>query len=172
MRRTLLFVLLSAFVVVLPLYHASADRSFATFFHKKPQATPQMEFKGEDDSLYNLSQFKGKVILVNIWATWCKPCLEEMLALDRLQKKLRQHNIEILPVSVDNKSVQEIEVFYDKLKVKHLPILIDQKRSYSQNDIMGLPSTLILNKEGQEVGRVVGAIDWDSQQVIDYLKAL
>ncbi len=150
-----------------------AQQSYAvnleSFFHKEPLEAPSYYFVDKTGKRYNLTQFKGKVILLNIWATWCIPCKEEMPALDSLQKNGKEHGIYILPVAIDKKSVDQIQNFYNLAGVKYLPVLKDFRRGYFGLGVQALPSTIILNRKGQEVARVTGAIDWDKPSVLKTL---
>lgn len=170
MMRTLLILFFFS-LLSLPAQQSHAV-DFESFFHKEPLEAPSYYFVDKTGKRYNLTQFKGKVILLNIWATWCMPCKEEMPALDNLQKNGKEHGIFILPVAIDNKSVDEIQQFYERIGVKYLPVLKDFRRGYFELGVQGLPSTIILNRKGQEVARVTGAIDWDSPSILKKLKDL
>lgn len=170
MMRLLILSFFVSVLYVMPMQAFAKD--FKEYFHAEPYPTPEIFFKDKKDRLYNLGQLKGKVILVNIWATWCQPCLEEMPALDKLQAMGKKDGIYIVPIAIDRASYEQIEEFYKRLKVKNLPVLKDFRKSYQNTTIQGLPSTLILNRKGEEVARVTGAIEWDSPKILEILKKL
>ncbi len=147
-------------------------KDFESYFHSKPLPTPEILFQDKEKRTYSLSKFKGKVLLVNIWATWCKPCVEEMPSLDRLQKSSQKDGIYVFPISLDQKPVEEIAAFFTRYKIKNLPVLKDYHRSFGNLSVQGLPTTIIINRKGEEVGRVTGAIEWDDPFILEYLKKL
>jgi thiol-disulfide isomerase/thioredoxin len=167
-RRTTLFCLL--FLLQPFILHA---QEFDSFFYEKPKAPPAIMFQDKEGKLiYNPSQFKGKVILINLWATWCRPCVDEMPSLSRLQEKVRKDDIYVLPVSIDTLSYEAIEAFLKKHKATALPALKDYRGSFRNTSVRGLPATLIINAKGQLVAEVIGAIEWDNEKVISRLKSL
>ena len=133
--------------------------------HPQPQNIPGMQFEELDGAPRALSDFRGKVVLLNYWATWCGPCVEEMPALERLQARLGGAEFTVLAVSVDRQGVEVVKPFVDRLGLKQLPIVLD-RRGVSMHDvgIRGLPTTLLIDREGREIGRIEGAAAWDSRQ--------
>ncbi len=118
-----------------------------------------------------LSDWQGKWVVLNFWATWCAPCRHEMPSLDRLQAAMPQ--IAVLPVATGRNSVEAIAKFYGEAGVTSLPVLRDPKSELARSmGVLGLPVTVILNPEGREVARLIGDAEWDSASAQAVLGAL
>ena len=118
-------------------------------------------FKNMSDKDINLIKYKGKLLLVNFWATWCEPCKEEMPSLDKLAVDKNFKNLEILPINIGQEKIEKIEEFYSKTKIKNLGIFYDTDVRLAKKFLLrGLPTTLIINKDGKEFARVVGSINF------------
>lgn len=132
---------------------------------------PELKFADEDGAPVTLEGFSGKVVLLNIWATWCVPCREEMPALDRLQGKLGGAEFEVLPLSIDQSGVNAVKSFYKEIGLKHLDIYIDETAQAGTSlGVIGIPTTLIVGPEGRELARRVGAAEWDSPEMVAFLE--
>jgi thiol-disulfide isomerase/thioredoxin len=117
---------------------------------------------GEEDKISN---YKGKVLLVNFWATWCAPCRKEMPSLDRLQGELGGEGFEVLAIGQDLQGMEKVTSFFEKLNLQNLAALNDKTvKSGRSSGVFGLPATILLNAEGQEVGRLVGPAEWDTPE--------
>ncbi|MAL79384.1 MAG: redoxin [Sneathiella sp.] len=124
--------------------------------------------RGEEEKL---SDYQGKVVLVNFWATWCGPCREEMPSLDRLQAELGGDDFVVLAVGQDLQGMEKVTQFFEKYEIRHLAPINDKSSQSSRSaGAFGLPSTLILNAEGKEVGRLVGPAEWDSLEAKALIK--
>lgn len=118
-----------------------------------------------------LSDFNGRGIVVNFWATWCAPCVHEMPQLDRLKFLLNDSDIEVLAVSEDRKGTAYVKKFLAKNKLHNLETLIDKNGMLIRAlKGRGLPTTVLFNRKGMEVGRVIGAAEWDSPEVLSYIR--
>ena len=118
-------------------------------------------FKNMSDKDINLIKYEGKLLLVNFWATWCEPCKEEMPSLDKLAVDKNFKNLEILPINIGQEKIEKIEEFYSKTKIKNLGIFYDTDVRLAKKFLLrGLPTTLIINKDGKEFARVVGSINF------------
>src|SRR3546814_2217971 len=105
------------------------------------------------------------MILLNIWATWCGPCREEMPTLDRLQARLGGPDFEVVALSIDRAGIAVVSEFYDEIRVQHLAEYIDESaKAAGQLNAVGLPTTLLIDREGQEIGRQVGPAEWDAHE--------
>jgi thiol-disulfide isomerase/thioredoxin len=132
-----------------------------------PKAIPPLEFEDDAGRAHTLADFKGKLVLLNLWATWCGPCREEMPALDRLQAELGGPRFEVLALSVDHQGLQIARKFFADVGVKSLALYIDRSAQATfRLGAVGLPSTLLVDAHGREIGRHVGPAKWDSPQVI------
>lgn len=135
------------------------------------QPALSLAFTDMDGRPVTLGNFRGKVLLINLWATWCAPCRQEMPSLDRLEAKLGGSRFQVVPVSVDRGGVAIVRRFYEQVGVRHLAIFLDPSGAVlRQAAARGLPTTLLIDGEGQEIRRVVGPAEWDSAEVVDALE--
>src|SRR5205807_3331537 len=110
----------------------------------------------------SLTDFKGRAVLLNIWATWCIPCRKEMPALDRLQAKLGGRDFEVIPLSIDRGGRDVVAKFYAEIGIQNLAIDIDTSaQAVPTLAAVGLPTTLIINRAGYETNRFIGPSEWD-----------
>ena len=107
--------------------------------------------------------FRGKIVLLNLWATWCAPCVREMPTLDRLQGEFGGDRFEVVALSSDRTGAAAVEPFFRQHGLRHLGIYIDAKSEATRGlGVRGLPTTLLIDAHGQEVGRLEGTAEWDS----------
>jgi thiol-disulfide isomerase/thioredoxin len=133
----------------------------------KRAALPDVRFTDGDGRSVRLSGFRGKTILLNIWATWCAPCRKEMPALERLQAKLGGPAFEVVALSIDRGGATAVKSFYEELGIKDLRVYVDATaQAPSEFNAIGLPTTLLIDAQGREIGRKVGPAEWDSPEVV------
>ena len=149
---------------------SSHNRSLTAFVYKKPPtALPKISFLAKGDKRKTLQDFAGKVVLLNLWATWCGPCKEEMPSLDRLQTRLSNHNFEVVALNL-NTDVPESKSFLEKWGAPHLNVYADPSASATQPlGIKGMPTTLLINAAGREIGRLEGPAEWDSPEALQLI---
>jgi thiol-disulfide isomerase/thioredoxin len=136
-----------------------------------PRLTVPLGFQDGQGRTRSIADFKGKVVVLNIWASERVPCRREMLALDRLQEKLGGPEFAIVPLSIDHDGVEAVNKFYSEVGILNLPIYIDASgNAVRELGAVGLPTTLILDRAGQEIARVVGPLDWEPSMVAEFLK--
>ncbi|WP_340152124.1 TlpA disulfide reductase family protein [uncultured Sneathiella sp.] len=141
--------------------------------NEKPRSLKPISFTDAEGSDLDLSHWRGKFVLLNIWATWCAPCREEMPTLDSLQQQLGRPDFEVVALSIDRAGVGVIEKFFEEIGIKHLGIYVDQTTKVSTDlGAYGIPTTLLISPEGLELGRLAGPAVWDSPEMISYLRAL
>src|SRR6201995_2854518 len=129
---------------------------------KPPKPLPEFAFTDADDKPLKLADYKGKVVLVNFWATWCVPCVKEMPSLDRLQAEMGKDKFLVLPLSLDGPSKPKVAPFYADRKLANLGIYFDKgKKVLGALDISVLPTSVLVDPEGREIGRMEGDADWD-----------
>ena len=137
---------------------------------ESPRTLPELAFQDEVGRPLTLADFKGKAILLNIWATWCLPCREEMPKLDSLQAQLGGEQFEVVALSVDHAGISVVEKFYRESGIQHLRKYIDPSTlATSTLGIEGVPTTLLIDHKGREIGRLTGATDWDSPTMVDFI---
>ena len=161
------FLVIAALVFSFPAWAAPEG-----FEMSSPQTLPEIAFQDENDSTVSLGDFKGKTVVLNLWATWCAPCVTEMPDLNTLQKRLKDKGVEIVTVSMD-RSIEKARIFYKKTGIDALPLYWDSTRSLGFDlGFNGLPATIIVNTNGQEVVRVSGPLNWLDQEIEAFLLAV
>jgi thiol-disulfide isomerase/thioredoxin len=136
-----------------------------------PRPAPGEAFFDANDKARTFADYRGKGLIVNFWATWCAPCVKEMPSLDRLNAQLKADGIEVLTLSADRGGVPIVRPFYEKNQLKTLPILIDKETNVIRAlGVKGLPTTVLIDREGQEIGRVIGIAEWDSPKAVAFLR--
>lgn len=145
------------------------DKAFT--WHDSPKPAPNLTFENGESAQQSLADFRGKVVLLNIWATWCGPCRREMPTLDRLQAKLGGPDFEVVALSIDRAGIPVVKKFYEELSLKALRVYVDKtSRTTQELGIVGLPTTLLLDRSGQELGRLIGPAEWDSPAMVDIFR--
>jgi len=136
-----------------------------------PRALPAVAFTDESGRATAFEQFRGRVVLLNVWATWCVPCREEMPTLDRLQAQLGGPDFEVVALSIDQGGVAEVRKFYQEVGIKHLRIYNDPTADATARlNILGIPATLLIDRAGREVGRALGPAEWDAPDVAELIR--
>jgi len=132
---------------------------------------PATSFVDLTGSEVSLAQFSGKIVLVNLWATWCEPCLREMPSLERLQSRLGD-KIVVVAISEDRGGSKTVEPFIGKLGLKSVKIYLDPKSAMERAfKVQGLPTSFLIDREGRVLGRVEGAAEWDKPKLLGILKS-
>ena len=128
-------------------------------------------FKDANQKDVDLTDYKGKLIILNFWATWCAPCREEMPSLDNLQANINLHNLKIFPINISRESLSKSESFYRELNIKNLDIYFDSSITLAKKlSLRGVPTTILFNKDGKEFARIIGSIDFNDEEFINWLK--
>ena len=141
------------------------------FTATEPRPVPELHFVDGAGQPRTLADFRGKMVLLNLWATWCVPCRQEMPALARLQARLGGRNFEVLALATDKKGLPAVQAFYAELGLKALAIYVDgSERAASQLGALGLPTTLLVDAQGNEIGRAVGPREWDAPAAVAEIK--
>lgn len=154
-----------------PAAKASSTKQFRFTPLKEPKPLPEIRFEDVNGRKLTLANFRGKVVLLNIWATWCPPCREEMPSLDRLQAKLGGPGFEVVPLSIDRSDIFVVKSFYEELGLKALRMYIDKTSKVTGDlGVVGLPTTLLVDRKGREIGRLVGPAEWDSPEAIAVIR--
>jgi thiol-disulfide isomerase/thioredoxin len=164
--RPLHLAVLAALIIPLP----AAAFNFAP---TGPKPVPELTFLDGDGNEVALADFRGKVVVLNLWATWCAPCRREMPSLDRLQAKYGADGLEVIALSLDRGDVAKVRGFFDELEIANLAIYQDPKgRAARELAAPGLPTTVVIDRAGQEVGRLLGPAEWDSAEALAVIDAL
>ena len=119
----------------------------------------------------SLAAFRGKVVMLNFWASWCSPCLRELPSINRLQARLGGDQFTVVALNVDRGGKSVAERYTRRLKLDKLALYIDQSNNAAKSmKLKNMPTTIIFDAEGREVGRLVGAAEWDTEEAINLLK--
>lgn len=141
--------------------------------HAAPKPVAAITFEDAQGGKRSLADFHGKVVLLNIWATWCVPCRKEMPALDRLQTTLGGDGFEVVPLSIDRGGMDVVRKFYAEVGIQKLGIYRDISGSATrQLGAVGIPTTLLIDRKGREIGRLIGPAEWDSPGVVEFLRCV
>lgn len=144
-----------------------ASRNFIVQEAPKPIAA--IQFENADGQPRSLADFGGKVVLFNIWATWCVPCRKEMPTPDRLQAKLGGADFEVVALSIDRR-IDAVRKFFADVGIQKLAMYLDSSAKATRElGAVGLPTTLLVDREGREVGRLIGPTDWDSPEMAEFI---
>ena len=129
-----------------------------------------LTFLDAHNNIIKLEDYRGNLILLNFWATWCAPCKDEMPSLDQLQEKKNLDNIKIFPINVGKDNIENSLKFFTDLKIKNLEIYFDSEVTLAKKfGLRGIPTSIIFNKKGQEFARIIGSIDFGDKKFIDWL---
>ena len=143
-------------------------------FHAEPQPASTAEFQLADDAgTATLADFRGKVILLNFWATWCAPCRKEMPALQALQTELGGDRFQVLTLATGRNSPDGIRKFFAEIGVTDLPRHQDPRQAVAREmGVLGLPVSVLLDAEGNEIARLIGDADWNSDSAKEIIRRL
>jgi len=136
-----------------------------------PRPVPDLHFVDGAGEPRSLADFRGRVVLLNIWATWCVPCRKEMPALDRLQATLGAPGFEVVALSIDREGVPKVKGFYEQLGLKALRIYVDAGSDVmAKLGVVGIPLTVLVDRQGKELWRVIGPAEWDQPAIVEMLR--
>lgn len=175
-KRRYLFLVLIALLAVMPvlvLHTSETDKGpprtgwmeqFTVI--DDPLPAPAIALKNGEGSVVTLADFKGRVALINFWATWCAPCVREMPGLDKLQAKLGGEDFLVLAVNEDRGGASVAKPFLEKLGLKNLALYLDSKTALMRAlKVRGLPTSFLMDREGRVVGKLEGIAEWDTPEV-------
>ncbi len=138
-----------------------------------PKPLPEFSFTDAEGKPFTMEAFTGRAVLINLWATWCPPCVAEMPALDRAQVALEPSGVVILALSSDRGGRALVEPFYQRVGIKALGLWLDP-RGAAQRALgaRGLPTSILVDRSGQERARLEGAAEWDAPAMLERIRRL
>ncbi len=141
-----------------------------------PLKLPDLAFEDADGKPVKLSDWRGKTVLVNLWATWCVPCRREMPALDSLQEKLKGPNFEVVAINIDTRDPEKPRKFLQDAKLTRLGYFNDQKAKVFQDlkgigRALGMPTSVLVDSQGCEIGTIAGPAEWNSDDAVKLIEA-
>ena len=139
--------------------------------NKVPKTYDNVIFLDKKDQKINVNEFKGNLLILNFWATWCEPCKEEMPSLDNLQKNRDLNNLKIFAINIGKENLNKVNRFLIDLNIKNLEPYFDPPTTLAKTfSLRGVPTSILINKEGQEFARVIGSIDFEDKNFINWIK--
>ena len=160
-------------ILIFLLSNSFADETtdFKNLIIKKDQKKYEdLSFLDADKKQVNLDDYRGKLVLLNFWASWCAPCKEEMPSLDSLQSNKNLNNLQIFPINVGQDNEKKAKDFFEELDIKTLNIYFDTTITLAKKfQLRGIPTTILISKDGYEFARIIGSIDFESQKFIQWL---
>ena len=147
--------------------------SLGRLVESAPRPVPDLAFTDAEGKPHGLADFAGRGLVINLWATWCPPCVAEMPALDRAQAALAAEGVVVLALSSDRGGKAQVEPFYREQGIRHLGLWLDPRGAAQRAlGVRGLPTSLILDREGRERARLEGAAEWDKPEMLANIRRL
>jgi len=138
--------------------------------HEKLKKYDELTFLDIDNNQISLKSYKGNLILLNFWATWCAPCKDEMPSLNNLNKKKNLNNLKIFPINVGQDNFEKSLNFFESLNINNLKVYLDSPVTLAKKlQLRGIPTSILINKDGFEFARIVGSIDFENENFIKWL---
>ena len=139
--------------------------------HKIPKTYDNVIFLDKNDQKININEYKGKVLLLNFWAVWCEPCKEEMPSLDKLQANPELDKIKIFAINIGKETLDKVNKFFVEFNIKNFEPYFDPPTTLAKKfSLRGVPTSIIINKEGQEFARIMGSIDFEDKNFVNWIK--
>jgi|TARA_B110000444_G_C18821912_1_gene588201 thiol-disulfide isomerase/thioredoxin len=138
--------------------------------NKELKKYDDLTFLDVEEKQLNLKDYRGNLILLNFWATWCAPCKEEMPSLDSLQGNEDLNNLKIFPINIGQDNTKKALNFFEDLKIKNLEIFFDSPVTLAKKlGLRGVPTSILFNKDGLEFARIIGSIDFEDKEFVEWL---
>ncbi len=166
MRFLIIFILL-----ISNIYANEVPNIKNIVINKELKTYKDITFLDAKKKTVKLSDYKGSLILLNFWATWCAPCKDEMPSLDALKINPILDNIEIFPINIGKDNLKNSEKFFKDLNIKNLDIYFDNKTTLAKDlNLRGVPTTILFDKAGKEFARIIGSIDFEDVEFLQWIK--
>ena len=139
--------------------------------HKDLKVYDNVIFLDKNDKKINIKEFNGNLLLLNFWAIWCEPCKEEMPSLDRLQVNKNLSNLKIFAINISQENKKKVDSFFEDLNIENLDPYFDAPTTLAKTfSLRGVPTSILIDKDGKEFARIMGSIDFNDQIFINWLK--
>ena len=139
--------------------------------HKVPKTYDNVIFLDKKDQKINIDKYRGNLLVLNFWATWCEPCKEEMPSLDKLQVSSEFDKIKIFAINVGKENKNKVSEFFKNFNIKNLEPYFDPPTTLAKIfSLRGVPTSILINKEGQEFARIIGSIDFEDKNFVNWIK--
>tara|TARA_Y100000590_G_scaffold449442_1_gene587551 strand:+ start:377 stop:916 length:540 start_codon:yes stop_codon:yes gene_type:complete len=170
-KITKFFILIFCFIIFSSISQTNEDVPLNNIaINETPRPISSLIFQDFLDNQINLSDYRGKLVVINFWATWCQPCKEEMPSLDFLSQNKNFKNLEVFPVNMEQPNKLKTKKFFEDLNIKNLKIFFDTNLNFVKKlKLRGVPTTVLINKKGEEFARIIGKIDFNDKKFVKWL---
>ncbi len=139
--------------------------------HKVPKTYDNVIFLDKKDKKININEFKGNLLILNFWATWCEPCKEEMPSLNNLQINEELDKLKIFTINIGKENIEKVNKFFLDLNIQNFEPYFDPPTTLAKKfSLRGVPTSILINKNGNEFARIIGSVDFDDPLLINWLK--
>ena len=139
--------------------------------HKVPKTYDNVIFLDKKDQKFYINEYKGSLLILNFWATWCEPCKEEMPSLDNLQVNPDLDKIKIFAINISKENLEKVNKFFVNLNIKNFEPYFDPPTTLAKTfSLRGVPTSILINKKGQEFARIIGSINFEDKNFINWIK--
>ncbi len=166
MRFLILFIILTTSV-----FANDVSEIKNIVIHKDLKVYDNVIFLDKNDKKLNIIEFRGNLILLNFWATWCEPCKKELPSLNRLQINENLNNLKIFAINISKENKKKVDNFFKDLNIENFEPYYDAPTTLAKTfSLRGVPTSILLDKDGKEFSRIIGSIDFDDKNFIEWLK--
>jgi len=139
--------------------------------HKVPKAYDNVIFLDKKDKKININDFKGNLLILNFWATWCEPCKEEMPSLNNLQINTELDRLKIFTINIGKENIEKVNKFFLNLNIQNFEPYFDPPTTLAKKfSLRGVPTSILIDKNGKEFARIIGSVDFDNPVLVNWLK--
>jgi len=139
--------------------------------HKVPKTYNNVIFLDKKDQKININEYRGNLLVLNFWATWCEPCKEEMPSLDKLQANPKLDKIKIFAINIGKENLEKVNKFFIDFNINNFEPYFDPPTTLAKMfSLRGVPTSILINKEGQEFARIIGSIDFEDKNFVSWIK--
>jgi len=139
--------------------------------HKVPKTYDNVIFLDKKDQKINIIEYRGNLLVLNFWATWCEPCKEEMPSLDKLKANQKLDKIKIFAINIGKENLDKVNKFFIDFNIKNFEPYFDPPTTLAKKfSLRGIPTSILINKQGQEFARVIGSINFEDKNFVNWIK--
>ena len=139
--------------------------------HKAPKTYDNVIFLDKKDQKININEFKGNLLILNFWATWCEPCKEEMPSLNNLQINTELDRLKIFTINIGKENIEKVNKFFLDLNIQNFEPYFDPPATLAKTFLLrGLPTSILINREGQEFARIIGSFNFEDKSFLNWIK--
>ena len=164
------FILLVAFFIPNVAYSKELNNLKNLVIYDDQKKISGISFKNEEDKNVSLSEYEGKLLILNFWATWCEPCKQEIPSLQNLQNNPNFKNLKILPINIGQEDKRSIRNFFSDINIDTFEIFYDSDVKLAKKfSLRGIPTSILISKDGYEFAKIIGSINFEDPRFINWL---